>query len=284
MLTASLRCVYFFKCSGAYNCRQPGACGLDLTANPLQCESHKDFTPLAEVPIKSPSPEFLVQLRGLPRSHTPLTNCSHHSRGFLCVHARTHRRNHACTRTRAPHGSTCKHAYTCTYTYTHTTTHTHPHALTHPSAQVCTSITCVRTYTHTHSCIHARALTCTRPHTHAYTCPYSHTCMHRLMLEGGECDDGYWRFGGVCQKCTALFEEQAFFSVCIMIFLFFGWFKLLSVLARIVPSLSHIIPYLQMLVVVGGFDLPWGDSLNAYFSAFSIFFLNFDLTVSLFGS
>ena len=34
-----------------------------------------------------------------------------------------------------------------------------------------------------------------------------------------------------------------------------------------------------MLVVVGKFDLPWGDPLNSYFSAFSIFFLNFDLSL-----
>ena len=36
---------------------------------------------------------------------------------------------------------------------------------------------------------------------------------------------------------------------------------------------------LKMLVVVGKFDLPWGETLDGYFSAFSIFFLNFDLSL-----
>ena len=54
---------------------------------------------------------------------------------------------------------------------------------------------------------------------------------------------------------------------------------MLGTLARFIPSLFLSIPYLQMLVVAGGFDFPWGDSLNSLFSAFSIFFLNFDLTM-----
>ena len=75
-----------------------------------------------------------------------------------------------------------------------------------------------------------------------------------------------------------MFMATNLWSIILILAMFFGWFSLLGHATRLVPTLTIIVPFLQILAVVGRYGVEWGR-LGPMFAIFSVFNLNFELTL-----
>eukprot|EP00736_Rhodelphis_marinus_P002492 Rmarinus@m.17028 len=91
------------------------------------------------------------------------------------------------------------------------------------------------------------------------------------------CSKGYWNAGDGCSKCESdSFTITSFFGI---LFLFI-WLPFIRQLSIALPFLYSTISYLQMLVLVSGFDVPWPTGMRQLMASFG--FVNFNLFLSQF--
>jgi len=92
-----------------------------------------------------------------------------------------------------------------------------------------------------------------------------------------ECQEGYFQFAGVCYPCSNLSSAYHVVVILIMITIATVWVMMNRLAALNVDAIDISLVFLQVLAVIGTYNLNWGPELQAVFSALTFVNFNVDL-------